>query len=221
MRICSDDLAREEFANFLTHCGGLLLAVLGAAILFHDVAEHANDALRLSCWIYALALVAVYAVSALSHLFANPGRRQFFRSLDQGVIFLFIAANFTPYAIACLRNERLWILLAIMWAVALVGFSSKIFWRHRVESTTVIHYLALGWLPVTAVKPFLQTLPSDGVFLSVAGGLFYTLGTVFLTFDEKVRYFHALWHLFVIAGSCCHFLVVVDYIIPLEESSAV
>ena len=217
MRNCNEDSASEEFANCLTHGGGLLFAVIGATILFDAVSENANDALRLGCWIYALALVALYAVSTLSHLFENPARRRFFRSLDQGVIFLFIAGNFTPLAIACLHGETRWILLAIMWAVALIGFSSKVFWRHRVESTAITHYLILGWLPLTAITPILQSLPRDGVILCVAGGLCYTVGTVFLTFDTKVRYFHALWHLFVIAGAYCHFLVIVDYVIPLQS----
>jgi len=217
MRNRTEEFAREELANCLTHGGGLLFAVVGAVILFHAVAEKANDALRLSCWIYALALAAVYAVSTLSHLFENPARRHFFRSLDQGVIFLFIAGNFTPFALAYLHDEVWLLLLAIMWAAALIGFCSKVFWGHRVESTAVTHYLALGWLPVTAIEPILRSLPTDGVIWCVAGGLCYTVGTVFLTFDTKVRYFHALWHLFVIAGSYCHFLVIVDYVIPLKS----
>lgn len=216
MRNCTEDFAREEFANGLTHGVGLLFAVVGAAILLNAVAENANDALRLGCWIYALALVAVYAVSTLSHVFENPARRHFFRSLDQGVIFLFIVANFTPFAIAYLHDETRWIILAIMWAVALTGFCSKVFWGHRVDSTAVTHYLALGWLPVTVIGPILRSLPTEGIMWCVAGGLCYTVGTVFLSFDTKVRYFHALWHLFVMAGSYCHFVVIVDYVIPRE-----
>ena len=217
MRSCTNNFAREEFVNSLTHGGGLLFALVGAAILWNAVAKNANDALRIGCWIYALALVAIYAVSTLSHLFENPALRHFFRSLDQGVIFLFIVGNFTPLAIASLHDETRWILLAIMWVAALIGFCSKVFWRHRVDSTAVTHYLALGWLPITAIEPILQSLPTNGMIWCVAGGLCYTIGTVFLAFDTKVQYFHALWHLFVIAGSYCHFLVIVDYVIPLKS----
>ncbi len=217
MRNSTEGFASEEFANCLTHVGGLLFAVVGAAILFNAVAEHANDALRLGCWIYALTLVAVYANSILSHSFKNPARRQFFRRLDQGVIFLFIVANFTPIAIVYLHGETRWILLAFMWALALIGFGSKVFWGYRVESMAVTHYLALGWLPLTVIEPMLRASSADGIMWFVAGGLCYTIGTVFLTLDAKVRYFHALWHLSVIAGSYCHFLVIVDYVIPLES----
>ena len=216
MRNSNKDFAIEEFAC-LTHVGGLLFAVVGAVVIFNAVGEHPNDALRISCWIYALALVALYANSTLAHSFKDPARRHFFRRLDQGTIFLFMAANFTPFAIVYLHGETRWFLVAIMWALALIGFSSKVFWGYRVESMAVTHYLALGWLPVTAIGPILRTLSTDGIIWSVAGGLCYTIGTVFLTLDTKVRYFHALWHLLVIAGSYCHFLVIVDYVVPLES----
>ncbi len=207
-------LTNEEYANFVTHGGGLLFALLGAGILVHAVSDNVDHALRLGCWIYAAALVAVYAASTLSHTFAHPVRRHFFRSLDQGVIYLFIAGNFTPFAIAYLHGELLWILTAVMWAGALVGFCSKVFWGHRVNRTAVTHYLALGWLPVVAIEPILRVLPAGGVWLCIAGGVCYTVGTIVLTFDTKVRYFHALWHLLVIAGSFFHFLVVMEYVIP-------
>jgi hemolysin III len=213
MRNSTDNFEREELANCLTHGIGVLLAAVGAVILFRAVGETANTALRLSCWIYAVGLVAVYAGSALSHLFNDPARRQFFRRLDQGIIFLFIAGNFTPLAIDILEEPTRWIVLGVMWAIALTGFSSKVFWGYRVESIAVTHYLALGWLPITVVGPILQSLPINGILWCVAGGLCYTVGTLFLTFDMKVRYFHALWHLWVIAGSYCHFVVIVDYVI--------
>lgn len=217
MSYCTKHLTREEFANFLTHGGGLLFALVGAGVLVNAVAENTDQALRFGCWIYALALIAVYAASTLSHSFENPARRHFFRSLDQGVIFLFIAGNFTPFAIAYLHGNMLWILLAVMWVIAVTGFCSKVFWKHRVEATAVTHYLALGWLPVMAIDPILRALPAGGIFWCAAGGVCYTVGTVFLTFDTKFRYFHALWHILVIAGSYCHFLVIIDYAIPQKS----
>ena len=207
----------EEFANCLTHAGGLLFAVIGAAILIDAIADRSSFALKIGCWIYAGTLVTLYAVSTLSHLCVNPARKYYFRSLDQGVIFLFIAGTFTPFSVACLHDEMRWIPLAVMWIAAATGFCSKVFWRYRVESATVTHYLALGWLPVTTIEPIFASLPTEGIVLCVAGGLCYTVGTVFLIFDTKVRYFHALWHLFVITGSCCHFLVIVNYVIPLQS----
>ena len=166
---------REELANCVTHGVGTLLAMVGAVMLFRAVANTDNSALRLSCWVYALGLIAVYAGSALSHSFKDPARRHFFRRLDQGIIFLFIAANFTPLAIDVLLEPKRWIVLGVTWAIALIGFSTKVFWGYRVESTAVTHYLALGWLPITVVGPILHSLPTDGILWCVAGGLCYTV----------------------------------------------
>lgn len=210
-------LGREEFLNFLTHGGGLLLAFGGAMVLFSSVSGIPSGALRLSCCIYATSLIALYAASTLSHAFENPDRRHFYRSLDQGVIFVFIAANFTPFAVAHLSAITCWLVLSVMWTLAIVGFTSKVFWRHRVESISIARYLALGWMPILVIIPIMRSLPIEGVAWFVAGGICYTVGTIFLALDGRVKYFHALWHLLVIAGSCCHFYVVVDYVIPLPS----
>jgi len=102
-----------------------------------------------------------------------------------------------------------------MWTVALIGFCSKVFFAHRVDSIVLLHYLALAWLPITVIVPIMRSIPPDGAFWFVAGGIAYTTGTIFLSLDARVRYFHAVWHVCVIAGSVCHFLVIVDYTIPL------
>jgi hemolysin III len=211
--LTQDQFAREELANFLTHCLGFLLASVGAFVLISSLKEDATRLLTLGCWVYALGLIGVYAASTLSHLFHDPARRHFFRCWDQGVIFLFIAGSFTPFAIVYLHGQ-LWMgLLGLMWVGAFVGFCSKVFWGYRVESTVVTHYLALGWLPVAATQPILRALSMDGIAWCIAGGLWYTVGTIFLALDTRVRYFHAVWHLFVIAGSYCHFVLINDYVI--------
>jgi hemolysin III len=206
----------EEFVNFLTHGGGLLLSLAAAFVLFSTVSGVDSSAMRLSCWVYAMALIALYGASTLSHSSNSPDRRHFYRSLDQGVIFVFIAANFTPFAIAHLPVTTCWLVVSAMWILAILGFTSKVFWRHRVESISILHYLALGWLPILVIVPILRSLPTTGIAWFAAGGFCYTLGTVFLAFDTRVRYFHALWHLLVIAGSSCHFYVVLDYVILLK-----
>ena len=210
---------QEELLNFLTHGGGFLLALGGAFVLFTSLSGVSSGALRLSCCVYGAALVALYGASTLSHSKPSgcPDRRSFYRSLDQGVIFVFIAANFTPFAIAHLPAITCWLVLSVMWTLAVAGFTSKVFWRHRIESISIAHYLAMGWLPILVIVPILRSLPMDGIVWFAAGGLCYTIGTIFLALDERVRYFHAYWHLLVIAGSCCHFFVVLDYVIPLSS----
>lgn len=217
MQNSTTELEREEFINFLTHGGGLLLALGGASVLFSSVSGIPSGALRFSCWVYATALIALYGASTLSHSFENPDRRSFYRSLDQGVIFVFIAANFTPFAVAHLPAVTCWLVLSVMWTLAIAGFTSKVFWRHRIESISIAHYLAMGWMPILVIVPIVRSLPLEGVAWFVAGGICYTVGTIFLALDGRVKYFHALWHLLVIAGSCCHFYVVVDFVIPLRS----
>ncbi len=209
------NLRKDEFFNLLTHGGGLLLAIGGAFILFSSASGIPNGVLRLSCWVYASALVALYGASTLSHSSNDPWRRRFYRSLDQGVIFIFMAANFTPFAIAHLPKITCWLVVCLMWTLAIAGFTSKVFWRYRIESVSIVHYLALAWIPILVIVPIIRSLPVAGLAWFAAGGMCYTVGTVFLMLDERVHYFHAFWHLLVIAGSCCHFCVVLDYVIPL------
>lgn len=210
-------LGKEEFFNLVTHGGGLLLAMGGAFVVFNSVSGISSGALRLSCWVYATALIALYAASTLSHSSEDPNRRRLYRSLDQGVIFVFIAANFTPFAIAHLPIVTCWLLMSLMWTLAIAGFTSKVFWRHRIESISIGHYLVLGWTPILVIVPIIRSMPVAGIIWFAAGGLCYTVGIIFLVLDERVRYFHALWHLLVIAGSGCHFCVVLDYVIPLSS----
>ena len=217
MRIHGENCLRREFANGLTHGCGLLVAIIGAALLINSAANVPEFAAKFSCWIYAGTMVTMYAVSTLSHLVVDPARKDRLRSLDQGFIFLFISATVTPFAVTCLSGERRWILLAVMWITAIIGFCSKAIWKHRVDSVSVSHYLILGWLPLTTVEPIFASLATSGVALVIAGGLCYTVGTVFLVYDARVRYFHALWHLFVVTGSLCHFLVIRDHVMTLQN----
>ncbi len=171
---------KEEFVNFVTHGGGLLLSLAGAILLFSSLSGVTSGAMRLSCWVYATALIALYGASTLSHSSDDPDRRRFYRSLDQGVIFVFIAANFTPFAIAHLSEMTCWLLLSAMWALAIAGFTSKVFWRHRIESISILHYLAMGWLPILVIVPIMRSLPGIGVAWFAAGGFCYT-NVIFLS----------------------------------------
>jgi hemolysin III len=204
--------AAEELANSVTHGLGLVLSLFGAALLV-PLASETPGAIGLGCLVYVATLVAVYGASFLSHAVQVPLWRQRFRMLDQGFIYLLIAGTYTPYALAYLGPE--WTLLsAAMWGIALLGFASKVFARHRIDSVSLGLYLVLGWLPVVATRPLLERLPVAGLWWIAAGGVAYTLGTVFLQLDGRYRYFHAVWHVLVIAGSACHFAGVFWYVLP-------
>jgi hemolysin III len=203
-----------ELVNALTHGFGLALSLCGAAIMVANVLAH-GDAWRLAgCSIYLASLVAVYAMSTLSHTFTEPELRSLFRRLDQGFIYFLIVATYTPFSLAYLRTWPWWILLGAMWTIALWGFASKVLFAHRVEAVRVWPCVVLGWLPVVAAPSLLHLIPAAVLWWMLAGGLCYSFGILFLIFDSRIRFFHAVWHLFVIAGSVCHFLAILVFIAP-------
>lgn len=210
--VSAERLHAEEWANALTHGVGLALSIGGAVLMAGVLASHGDLWRSVGCGVYLASLVAVYAMSTLSHSFASPRWRTFFRQLDQGFIYLLIAATYTPFALAFLRTGLWWVLLGMVWAVAVYGFISKVFLAHRVESVSIWPCIVLGWLPIISAPALMNLVASAAFWWMLVGGLCYTVGTVFLICDSKVRHFHAVWHLFVIAGSTCHFLAILLFV---------
>jgi hemolysin III len=197
--------AADELINASTHAIGLMLALTGALVMSGDILGTGNVPAIIGCVIYLASLMAVYAMSTMSHLAWTPSWKQLFRRLDQGTIFMLIAATYTPFSLSYLQDTWWSWLLAVMWIVALLGFVSKVFFAHRVEMVSTVPYVALGWMPVIAAPAILQVMPMQVFSWMLLGGVCYTLGTLFLIYDQRIRHFHAVWHLFVIAGSACHF----------------
>jgi hemolysin III len=204
---------REELFNALTHGAGTGLAILGAGVLLAVASKHGSTSELTACAVYVVTLVCAYAASTLSHVFANPATRAFFRVTDQAMIFLFIAGTWTPVAVAWLHGPAWWAYHAVVWGIALIGFVSKALFAHRTTVGTVstILYLALGWTPVFVAYPLLHACPVPLLLWLLAGGGCYTLGLVFFHFDNRVPYFHAAWHVLVIAGSACHYVGILRY----------
>lgn len=205
--------ADDELVNAATHAFGLVLAVVGALVMAHGILEHGDAGRSLGCGVYLASLVAVYAMSTLSHSATSPRWKSLFRRLDQGFIYLLIVATYTPFSLAYLQDVRWWLLLGAMWCVAILGFAAKVFFAHRVEAVSVASYILLGWMPVIAAPALLHSVPSGALWSMLVGGICYTAGTLFLVYDERVRHFHALWHLCVIAGSACHFLGILVFVV--------
>lgn len=194
-----------ERLNTATHALGVLLSLAGAAIMMTEVRATDDGWRSAGCGIYLFALIGVYANSTLSHSASTPRLKRTFRQLDQAFIYLLIVGTYTPFALTYLRSGWWLAFLAFLWLVAIFGFLSKVLMAHRVEQVAVWIYLALGWLPIISALPLLERVPATGLWWMLIGGLCYTAGTVFLTNDHRVAHFHAAWHLFVIAGSACHF----------------
>jgi len=202
----------EEFANSITHGLGFVLSVFGAFVMADTFGG--GDAWRVAgCSIFLTSMIAVYAMSTLSHVFQTPRLRTLFRSIDQGTIYLLIAGTYTPFSLAYLHTTPWWILLGAVWAVALYGFVSKVLFSHRVENVSMWPCLVVGALPFAAIPTLLTMLPLACLWWMMLGVACYTLGLMFWLNDGRGRHFHAMWHLLVMAGSAAHFSGILLFVV--------
>ena len=203
----------EERVNCATHALGFVLSLVGTVAMVRSTLAHGDSLQLVGVSIYGATLTALFGASMLSHMFEHPRLRHFFRTVDQVCIFLLIAGTFTPFSLTYLRGGWWWVLFFSMWAMAAAGITAKVFFT-RLHNVAVSAYVLLGWLPIVAIKPIVATIPGEALLWMLLGGVFYTLGTLFLMRDEKVPYFHAVWHVFVMAGSACHFFAVMRFVVP-------
>ena len=202
----------EEVAHSITHGVGLLAAVTGLVVLVL-LAAATRDPWRITaCSIYATTLVLLYAASTLYHALSATRARNVFRVLDHSAIFLLIAGTYTPFALVSLRGPWGWTLLGIVWGLAIIGVAAKAIYGTRWPILSTALYIGMGWTVVIALKPLVDHVPAGGVAWLVAGGLAYTGGVVFYAWT-RLRYSHAIWHVFVLAGSVCHYIAVAFYVV--------
>lgn len=198
---------QEELINTLTHGIGVALALAGLAALVTLASLHHSARQMVSYSIYGVTLVLLYGVSTAYHGVRTPRAKRLMRILDHAAIYLLIAGTYTPFALISLRGALGWSLLGIIWALAASGVVFKVFFIGRFPRASVVLYLGMGWLALVAVRQLFLHLPTLGLVLVFAGGLCYTMGVLFFAFDYK-RFHHAIWHVFVLAGSICHFFAV-------------
>jgi hemolysin III len=200
----------EEIANSVSHGVGLVAALVAAPFLI-AAASQLSAANLVGAIVFAVTMVLLYAASTLYHALPQGRAKRVFMKLDHGAIYLFIAGSYTPFALGALSGPWGWTLFGLVWSMAVMGVALKSFNRltHPWLSTGL--YLAMGWLVLIAAVPLVQNVPTMGIALLVAGGLAYTLGVVFFALDHKVRYAHAVWHGFVVAGTGFHFFAVLNY----------
>jgi hemolysin III len=202
----------EEIANSLTHGFGSGLAIAALVILV-AFAVLADDGYKLAgAIVYGVALVLQYAASTLYHAVSQPRAKHVFKILDHCGIYLLIAGTYTPFCLVTLRDANGWWLLGVIWGIALTGIVLEAFWVYRPRWISALLFLGMGWMVMTSVGPLIDNLAPGGLWLLVAGGLAYTVGTAFYVL-EHIRYMHAVWHLWVLAGSVLHFLAVLLYVI--------
>lgn len=204
----------EKF-NSISHVVGAALAIAGLAVLV-VLASLQGDAWKIvSFSIYGSSLVILYTCSALYHCFRGKAKAVF-RKLDHVSIYLLIAGTYTPITLVTLREENTawgWTIFGIVWGLAIIGIVLDALPTRGKRILPVVLYILMGWMIVSALKPMTQALPTTGFAWLLSGGLAYTLGVVFYAFDTKVKHFHGIWHLFVLAGSISHFITVLWYVL--------
>ncbi|MFV0443155.1 MAG: PAQR family membrane homeostasis protein TrhA [Planctomycetaceae bacterium] len=203
-------LLDAESANQLTHGLGFLLSLVAAGVMIQAVSQQADVWQVVSCLIYVASLVALYAASTLSHSFTDPARRAFYRTLDQVCIFLLLAGSYTPFGITHLRSGPWGLILVVMWLLVAIGIWLRV--TRGDGAVPFVFFAMIGWLPGLALGHIYSLSGLHGLGLVLSGGLAYTVGLWFLTNDHRHRYLHAVWHLFTIAGSACHFLFLQWYV---------
>ncbi len=204
---------REEIANSITHGTGFLLSLAAACFMVPVAIASGDMAIVIGCSVYVTTLVAVYAASTLSHVVQEPNCKRLLRMWDQGVIYLLIAGTYTPWGLAYLQQTSWWWMTPVMWGCAIVGFLGKVTFAHRLNRVEVPLYVLLGWLPVVSAWYLRHTVDSAGLHWMLAGGILYTVGTIFLVCDRRAPFLHSVWHILVICASAAHFWAILRYVV--------
>ncbi|NTW02620.1 MAG: hemolysin III family protein [Oscillochloris sp.] len=202
----------EIIANAVTHGIGAALAIAGLAVLVTFASLYGDAWHIVSVSIYGATLIFLYLFSTLYHSIQEPQVNRVLRIFDHSAIFLLIAGTYTPFTLVTLRGPLGWTLFGIVWGLALFGVAFQTTLLRRHISISLGLYIGMGWAIIVAVRPMMEALPMPGIILLVAGGLAYTLGVAFYVW-HRLPYHHAIWHLFVLAGSSLHFFAVLFYVI--------
>jgi hemolysin III len=201
----------EEIANSISHGIGLVAALVGTPFLIMHAIRHGDTGFIVGTSVFSATMIFLYLASTLYHALPMGKAKVVFRVIEHSAIFLLIAGTYTPFTIGVLRGTWGWTLLGVIWGLAIVGVALKVFDKasHPILSTGL--YLLMGWIVVIAVDPLLARVPTAGFLWLLAGGLSYTAGVAFFATDSRLKYGHLIWHLFVIAGTSCHYFAVIWY----------
>ena len=206
-----DQSPGEEIANSISHGIGLVAAIVGIPFLILHAARQGDAGFIVGASIFSATVVILYLASTLYHALPTGKAKRVFRVIEHSAIFLLIAGTYTPFTLGVLRGTWGWSLFGIVWSLAAAGVALKAFEKtsHPILSTAL--YLLMGWVVVIAVDPLLARVPTAGLLWLIAGGLSYTAGVAFFATDSRLQYGHFVWHLFVMAGTVCHYFAVLWY----------
>jgi hemolysin III len=201
----------EHLANTLSHGFGLLLAMGALPLLVLDALATGGGLAVAGAAVFGATAILMYLTSTLYHAMPGANRNGWLRRLDHSAIYLLIAGTYTPVLLGVLRGGSGWVMLSAIWTLALAGVVFKLLAGARYRKVSVTLYVALGWAALAMLRPLWTHMEPAGLGWLFAGGIAYSAGVVFYLLHERMRYSHLVWHLFVLAGTCCHFVMVLRY----------
>ena len=201
----------EERLNIVTHFLGLVLSVIGLVLLLMRAAGSSLHVVSVA--IYGVSLIVLYAASTIYHGATHPTRRMRLRTVDHAAIYVLIAGTYTPFSLLVLPDGIGWVIFGAAWGMAAVGITLKLFYTGRFNLLSTLMYVFMGWIIIFAIEPLLDAFAGPGMAWLAAGGILYTLGALFYSI-HRLPFGHAIFHVFVVAGSITHFVAVYEYVLP-------
>ena len=205
--------SKEEKLNVITHGIGLVLSVVALFLLLIKASNTGDSIAIISFAIYGLSMVILYAASTFYHASKTPELRYKLNIFDHASIYVLIAGTYTPFTLVILNGWVGWTIFGVSWGLALTGITLKLFYTGKYDKASTIAYVLMGWLIIFAIKPLIASLSYEGLLWLFSGGIFYTVGAILYSMN-KVKYNHAIFHIFVLLGSFSHFMAVYYYILP-------
>ncbi len=202
----------EEKLNIITHGIGLILSIIALVLLINHASEMGTARHIVSFTIFGTSLILLYAASTFYHYFQHPDIRRKLNILDHAAIYVLIAGTYTPFTLVTLKGPKGWTIFGITWGIAIIGVFFKLFYTGRYDKISTIAYVVMGWIIIFAIKPLMAHLPLNGLYWLLAGGVFYTVGAVLYSI-KKLRFNHAIFHVFVLLGSFSHFMSIYYYVL--------
>lgn len=201
---------QEELWNAITHGVGFLLSIPALVMLIIAGVKHGSATAIVSFTIFGVSMVVLFLMSTLLH--SMPVKlKKLFSVFDHSAIYILIAGTYTPFLLVTIKGALGWSLFGVIWGLAILGILFKVFFIHKYEAVSLVFYIVMGWLIVSAIKPLYVNLPTEGFVLLIIGGILYTFGSIFYAW-RKIPFNHAIWHIFVIAGSASMFFSVLFYV---------
>jgi hemolysin III len=206
----------EEIANSITHGVGIVLAIAALGILNAFAGIYGNAWHIVSVSVFGTTMILLYTASTLYHGIQQPRAKSILQVLDHSAIYLLIAGTYTPFTLVSLRGLWGWLLFGVIWGLALLGILFQLTSMRHWRTMALGLYLGMGWAVLLAIKPLIVSVETGGIVLLILGGLAYTIGILFYCW-KKLKFHHAIWHLFVLTGSILHFFSVLFYVVPIRE----